>query len=210
MITTIASPGIASSPTHFLALLLLLPLLSLIPGPADAATQIYRTVDESGTVVFSDVPPPPNRGGEAVELRAPNTFAPAATREGGLSVEEWLAGRDRQTDAEAADARYQSLRVAYPPHDANIRENAGNVMVTAEIQPDLKPGHQLQLYLDGNLMQAASTPQIQLQNVDRGTHTLELRVVDDRGEILMASDPSVFHLQRRSVILQPPPARRAP
>ena len=77
----------------------------------------------------------------------------------------------------------------------------------AAIEPALAPGHAMQLYLDGTLAQAAPDTTFQLSNVDRGTHSVELRVVDGSGATLINSEPSVFHLQRRSVILQPPRPR---
>ncbi|MFU8815976.1 MAG: DUF4124 domain-containing protein [Pseudomonadales bacterium] len=184
-------------------------LLLLAGAQTAAATQIYRSVDEAGNVVFSDVPPPPGRSGSQVELQTPNTIEPPATNSG-ISVADWLAGQSQQAEAAATQQRYESLRLTHPPHDTAIRENAGNVPVTAELHPELKPGHRVQLYLDGALLHTAPQTEFLLENVDRGTHAVELRVVDDAGNALISSGISTFHLQRRSVILQPPPAKRAP
>ena len=45
-----------------------------------------------------------------------------------------------------------------------------------------------------------------LANVDRGTHQLQVRIVNDAGEVLLNGQPSVFHLQRFSALQ--PGARR--
>jgi hypothetical protein len=164
--------------------------------------QIYRSVDADGNVVFSDQPATPNATAEPVELPSPNTFSPPPRQGEGVRLEVWLAGDEAREQA-AASGRYQVLRIADPPDDAGLRDNAGNVTVTGELQPDLLPGHAVQLLLDGVLAQTAAQARFELVNVDRGSHSLELRVVDEAGNILISSAPSTFHLQRRSLILQP-------
>lgn len=181
-------------------------MLALVVGAAATAaeTRIYRTVDADGNVVFTDVPPAQGQASQTVELGTGNTFTAPETPAESRSLESWL-GRDAQDEEEAGDAavRYRSLRVASPAHDEGLRDNAGNVTVTAEVQPELAPSHVLALYLDGALQQTGQTTRFELSNLDRGTHRLELRILDASGNTLAASEPSVFHLQRRSLLLQP-------
>jgi hypothetical protein len=203
--TTLARPNTRFVTTCGLPRLFALTLL-IVAGFANA-TQIYKSIDADGNVVFSDLPPAPGTTAEPVELAPANTFtAPAASVPGPGGPGQSGAPEDDP----AAAGRYQALRVLDPPDDAGIRENAGNVAVTAELQPTLRSGHLLQLYLNGVLYQTAHAPQFQLTNVDRGTHVLELRVVDEAGNVVATSEPSVFHLQRRSLILQPAPSKPAP
>lgn len=173
------------------------------PAQTDAA-EIYRTVDEHGNVVFTDVPPRPGEPGEAVELEAPNSYRTPPQRDTGISLEAWLESQEEPEPDEAAPVGYERLQVAQPPHDAAIRDNAGNVVIRADLQPELRPGHAVQVYIDGTLRETARDTTIQLVNLDRGTHSVELRVVDEAGTPVITSEPSVFHLHRRSVILQPP------
>jgi len=193
--------------------------LAMTSSGADAASRIYRTVDENGNVVFTDVPPRPEQPGEAVELETGNTFTPPprATPEAGetsVRLEDWLdgdestaAGDPQSVEEDQQTVDYQSLQIASPAHDATVRENAGNVTIAAEIQPSLATGHVMQVFLDGELRQQGHTTTFQLVNLDRGTHNVQVRVVDQTGSPRISSEPSVFHLQRRSVILQPGPAR---
>jgi hypothetical protein len=207
MISTATTTPIARIATaRGASLLCVLTVLGLtLSWDVAAAAQIYKTIDANGNVVFSDLPPAAGTAAESVELPAANTFVPPANRTPGAAG----FARGNGQEAAAAGSRYQSLRVLDPPNDAGLRDNAGNVVVTAELQPSLRPGHVLQLYLDGVLHQAAQVPQFQLVNVDRGTHVLELRVVDSAGHTVATSEPSVFHLQRRSLINQPAPPRPA-
>lgn len=168
--------------------------------PAQSATRIYRSVDADGNIVFSDVAPRPDEHAEAVELPEPNRFDSDLAPEPSISLEDWQnAGAD---DEERAPP-YQRLAVAEPANDATVRSNPGDVLVVAALQPELDPGHLLQLYVDGALHQSGQRTSFQLTNVDRGTHTLELKIVDARGNTVIESDPSVFHLQRYSQLLAP-------
>jgi hypothetical protein len=206
----------------FLPWVLLTGALTLLAGGHGVAgSPIYRTVDADGNVIFSDVPPAPGRYTESLELSTPNTFSSPVTAGTGpvpagtgpapagdaVRLEVWLADGEGARDPDAAARGYQLLRITAPPDDAGLRDNAGNVTVLGELHPALLPGHAVQLYLDGALQQSAAQPQFQLLNVDRGTHTLQLRVVDASGTVLISSAPSVFHLQRRSLILQPAPGK---
>jgi hypothetical protein len=177
----------------------------LLAPPAEAATRIYRTVDEHGNVVFTDVPPRPGEPGQAVELGEGTIFTSPPQPAAQMRLEDWLgetaAGNQ---DDEDSDTAYQSLRIVAPAHDEGLRDNAGNVTIRTELVPDLRAGHLLQLYMNGTLVQSVrSGNTFQLTEVDRGTHTIEVRVVDASGSHLIRSAPSTFHLQRRSVLLQP-------
>lgn len=205
--------AIRPQPRTLLSGLLLAGLLATA-GVSEAASRIYKTVDENGNVVFTDQPPRPGETGESVELTTGNTFTPpprpAQTgSDGSVSLEDWLEGGEgAREDGESEEGggsvtSYQSLAITSPANDAAVRENAGNVTISAAIQPSLAVGHIMQVYLDGQLRQQGFTTSFQLVNLDRGTHNVQVRVVDQSGNTLIASEPSVFHLQRRSVILQP-------
>jgi hypothetical protein len=193
-----------------LTLCVLLLWAALSSNTAEANSRIYKTVDENGNVVFTDVPPRPDQQGEEVQLTAPSSFSPEPTGRQQQSLEDWLGTADNPAadDEEESASPYNMLQVASPADDEGLRDNAGNVTVTATVVPALQPDHVMQLYLDGELAQSGPTTTFQLSNVDRGTHNLELRIVSSRGDTLISSPASVFHLQRRSVINQPAPARR--
>ena len=197
-----------SRPTRALSAALLLCAGMASAGTAEAATRIYRTVDEHGNVGFTDVPPKSEEQGQAVDLNQGSSFQPPEQPGSSRSLESWLGTEDQRSEKEP-NRGYTSLSVASPAGDGALRDNAGNVTVVADLAPDLHPDHVLQLYLDGELAQSSRTPVFQLVNVDRGTHQIELRVVDAAGNTLAASEPSTFHLQRRSAILQPAGRARA-
>lgn len=197
--------------THALPTLLLTAAAVLLNASADAAgTKIYRTVDENGNVVFTDVPPKDGEPGAAVDLDQPNSFtpesAPEQARRDGTSLESWLgeeAPAEDEDPGTSSSAGYSGVTIVSPANDASIRDNAGNLTVVAAVEPELRADHRLQLFLDGALRTTSDTPTFQLANVDRGTHAVEVRIVDEAGATLAASQPATFHLHRRSVLLQP-------
>ncbi|TDI90984.1 MAG: DUF4124 domain-containing protein [Chloroflexi bacterium] len=165
-------------------------------GTVTASAEIFRTVDEHGNVVFTDIPPPGNQASESVTVNPVNTFSvptPAATAP--------------PPEADVPEvAHYESLTIVAPANDATVRENAGNVTVAVALDPPLRAGDRLVLYMDGDESPVpARGSSFQLENVDRGTHTIGVRVIDGAGRVAAEAPTSRFHLQR-VIVPRPTPA----
>ena len=169
-----------------------------------AAAQIYRVTDADGNVVFTDVPPRPDEKSDPVELGSGSTFEIEDALPSKSSATSWSSD---STDDESADDiqtfGYEMLQVVSPANDASVRENAGNVTVSVAVNPELRPGNRVQLEMDGKVIRTTTTTQINLTEVDRGSHVLRAHIIDDGGDRLISSEPSVFHLSRYSVITAP-------
>lgn len=191
--------------TGYLRTLLVLIVATAIFGlcmDGHAASRIYKTVDENGNVVFTDIPPKEGQSGQAVAVEMPNTFQPAAPE----SREEWIVDPADEEDAEAASFSYTSLSITAPGNDEAIRENAGNVNVVAEVNPELQIGHRVRILMDGKPEQAGAQTVFMLPNVDRGTHSVQAEIIDDSGKVLITSSPTTFTLQRVAAAPRPSPA----
>jgi len=177
-----------------LALVSLVCAATLFPGSPEAATTVYRSVDADGNVTFTDQPPTPGEEAEAVEIREPASFsapAPVATDE-----ETWSAEGEAGEDFDQAPFVYTGLAIVAPAADEGVRENAGNVTVIAAVEPELQPGHEIEVLLDGEAIAGAAGTSVVLTDIERGSHTLEARIVDESGAILISSAPSTFHMLR--------------
>ncbi len=153
-----------------------------------AAEQIFRSVDENGNVVFSDTPPAQSRGAEPVDLPEMNEYPSQRP--------VYRQGETSETPPVAAP-RYAEVKVVSPHNDEAIRNNAGSVHVEISSDPVLAPGHTLQLIMDGEVIAANTTGSFDLSYVDRGTHRLEARIIDDAtGDELARSEAVTFHLLR--------------
>jgi len=181
--------------------------LSFIP----AAAQIYKVTDADGNVVFTDVPPRPGEQADEVELGSSSTFEIEEALPEGSSATSWSsASSDDEDPEDFQQFGYEMLQVVSPENDSSVRENAGNVVVSIAINPELRPGNRFQLEMDGKVIRTSTTKRMNLTEVDRGTHVLRAHVIDDSGDRLISSEPSVFHLSRYSVLTAPNQPRPAP
>lgn len=172
-----------------------------LTGSAMAESKIYRTVDEHGNVVFTDIAPRIDQPAETVELPSTNSFG---VEESLGERQAWVvdgAGDDEADDPNDA-SNYSSLVIQSPSDDETIRENTGNVSIQARLTPEIRPGHRMRLLLDGALHSESASGSFALQNVDRGTHSVVTEVLDQSGNVLIRSAPTTFHLMRYA---QPPP-----
>jgi len=156
-----------------------------------AESRIFKTVDEDGNVVFTDIPPREVDSGEQIVVETPNSFA---IEEAIGPREDWVV--EPSEEGEEVAFSYKSLVIASPTDDEAVRENAGNVSVVAVVNPRLQRGHRIRLMMDGQQIQEGIQSSFHLENVDRGTHNLTMEIIDDSGRVLISSGNTTFHLQR--------------
>lgn len=162
---------------------------------------VYKWVGPDGQVIYSDQPQP---GATEVELPKFPAAAPApapvinSTTAPSTSVPQGEAKKPAPPFS-----GYRKLSIVKPENDATVRENTGNVRVELATEPEWDPqrGHKVSVLLDGTPMPETYTvTTIDLHNVDRGSHTLQITVLDATGDVLITSQTVTFHLKRRSVI----------
>ena len=149
-----------------------------------AAAEIYRWVDENGVVHYTDKPPRP--GAEPARLPAIQTVAPRQLAAPPQGTDE------RDTQPAAPDYR---VAISRPAPDEVIRDPSPSMTAAASVTPPLQPGHGLNFYFDGTLVNPAPTQAstVSLPPVYRGTHTLSVDVVDAGGRVLASSNQVSFH-----------------
>lgn len=159
------------------------------------AAEVYRSVDEDGNVIFSDVPAV---GAEEVELNE-TTVVPAYKPS---ARERW-----KPREPEGAAGLYESITITAPAHEETVR-NVEAISVAVAVSPALraKQGDRVQLYLDGEAYGGAGKSTTwTLTGIERGAHDLAAAIIDGSGEELLRSPTSVFFVHRTS-IQHPPPA----
>jgi hypothetical protein len=102
--------------------------------------------------------------------------------------------------AGAVAAQYGALVITQPAADATIHDNEGRLTVDAALSPplDSAAGDRLELAIDGAVAADADTPHFGVDGVVRGTHTLEVRVLDRDGNILLRSAPVTVYMWQAS------------
>lgn len=154
------------------------------------AGEVYRHVDESGNVTFSDQP---QQGADKIEVEPANVHnfpkAPAIKP---------------LPDNRETDFRYRALTILYPENDTTLR-NTGDISVSAAVDPKLKKQHQVRFTDNG---QAVAEPtkelSIQLKNLSRGSHQLQAQILDEKGKVLISSNPVTVHVHRTSILHKKP------
>lgn len=155
-------------------------LALLLPWHVQAAEEVYVTIDENGVPVFSDEKTP---GSETVEIRETMVFD--------NPVKQRMNQRPTiKLSPEEEDGPAYNLAITDPPDDSAIRENSGTLVLTLAISPGMNADHHAELVMDGSPIRRVSTGgPVTLTNVDRGTHTFLVRVVDGNDKVIASSEP---------------------
>jgi hypothetical protein len=168
--------------------LLLLLSLTLCFG-VWAQDRVYKRVNPDGSVEYSDRP---LEDAEVIKVPKGSTFTmPAASP----------ARRTPPRPPSADDVEgYESLEITSPKNDEAIRSNDGRVTALAKSDPTLLEGHRYRWSIDGTILpRKLKDPILLMKEVDRGTHSLEVAIIDGEGKVVISSQKITFHLLRASV-----------
>jgi hypothetical protein len=147
-----------------------------------AQAEVYRYIDKNGNQVFTDSPP---QGAEKVPQGPVMTmpFPKAATT--------------RRPEAEEVKKPVTTgayvVTLSAPEADSVFRRGEGEVPVAVSVSPALTEGQQLQVLLDGKKWDGGGIPLD--ETLDRGTHIIEARVMNDKGGVLSSASVR-FHVQQ--------------
>ena len=173
----------------------LIPLIILLITTPSLAEEIFKWVDESGQMHFSEVP---KEGATEVEIAPAQTFSAPSAPNVTTSSE---ATTESAVGAEQEAVNYESMEITSPAMEETIWNTGGEVTITIQLKPGLKTGHQIRLFLDGkplpNLRPNTSSQKV--SNIYRGEHQLRAQVWDENGAVLITADPSTFFYQQTSV-----------
>jgi hypothetical protein len=160
-------------------------LLSALIGTTASGAPAWTWVDANGQTHFSDRPV---EGARQVELSGAQGFAPTAP-----------ARTAPSTNAAQSPAALYQVDIVSPAEQETLWNIGTQLNVQVRIQPPLQPGHRYDLAFDGqrlnlNTMNLRTT----VPNVFRGSHTLQLVVIDSAGAELLRSASRTFFVQQTS------------
>lgn len=156
-------------------------LLLLLPLTLAAQEQIYRSVDDKGQPIFSD---------QADEHSQPVTLPPVNT----VPPTSLSQGVDQPTAESPAD---YVVSIRSPSNDQSFVNAGGSFSVVADIQPASESGVMVQLLVDGAVYGEPQTGGVfEVSDLSRGSHTLEVDVIDEQGSLLGASDTITVHVHQ--------------
>ncbi|WP_287025230.1 DUF4124 domain-containing protein [Vibrio sp.] len=105
-----------------------------------------------------------------------------------------------ETTKQSAEADKKiTLKIISLQDDQTIRSNRGFITVQVELSKKLGVGQSLQLMMDTQPYGAPQTPSLwELKNIDRGSHTFSVNVVES-GKVIASSNTITVHLHRTTV-----------
>ncbi len=154
-----------------------------------AAVTMYRWVDDSGLVHYSDKPRP---GAVEIEVDSVQGFAPEPLYRSESSV--------ISRNAEDSTS-YDSFAITAPGQDEVLWNVGGVVNVVIDLSPPLRDGDTIAVFFDGQNVSAPGSRRRSyvLNDVYRGTHTVRAVVNDRIGDEIAQTVMIAFQVHQTSV-----------
>jgi len=172
----------------------LLPVFLLLASQHLLAGSIYSYLDENGQRIYTDAPPTEQKSATPLKLRPINSLPAVSAKP---------ISKQRNTDSEQKTERpniYSQLQITSPTHDSTFLANDRSLTITASSSPQLLPEHSYQLWLDGSAHGASSQSSTwRVEDIDRGTHNLQVQILNAAGESIAQSDSIVIHLRQTTL-----------
>lgn len=198
----------------------LVPLSSMVVtatvllGPIAFAAEkdIYKTIDDDGTTLFTDKP---SNSTTVIAPTEPNVLV--APQSAPLSIPQPtpISILDTQTDDdyedneqdgnfEAADPRpltVTSVKITSPANEQTIINPQGPILIGIETGPEdgMPEGYTSELILNGEVVTSAEGTLLALPAPHRGTHIIEAIVVNSKGVIQASSQAVRIHVKKSFV-----------
>ena len=159
----------------------ILSLVCLCLSVSVTAETVYKKTNPDGSVVFTDQP---SSDSEEIKVRKPTTFS--APR---------LPAVTLPTKKLKPSFNYE-LSISKPVNDSTVL-NTSDVVVSVSVQPALKSayGHKIRYKL-GIQSLTSDKMSVTFKNVDRGTHSIYVSIVDQKGEVVSPVASVQFHMKR--------------
>ncbi|WP_341502331.1 DUF4124 domain-containing protein [Gallaecimonas sp. GXIMD4217] len=171
-------------------ILLLISTLVIGFGTLAGDGKLYTWTDENGVVHYSDKPHP----------KAKEVVVDESSQVRMDAVDTSILDRPEQQEA---DLPQFEVTIVSPTQEETVRDNEGNVPVSIKVAPMFLPSYKLQVLLDGVPQQGNGPLNFTLENVDRGEHRLQVKLLDRTGREVAVSEPRTFFLHRISVLTKP-------
>lgn len=157
---------------------------SLAATGLQAAT-VYKKVDENGNIIFSDTP---MDDAETMDVKPVPTM-----KLDKIQVPQSTPKKKKSS------VSYESISITSPEQDQTFWNNGGNATIKVQLKPSLRDGHSVQLLLNGEKRAGPSASlSFSFSNLFRGSYDAVAQVVDEKGNVLISSPASTFHIKQTS------------
>ena len=163
---------------------------------SNANAQIYTCKDANGNTIYTDSP---SQCASAEEVKVDSLPALVPTKPLATSAS------NRSSQADEEKNLYTELLITSPANDTTLRDNQGNLTINFRASPALqtRKGHKYIVTMGGKEVYSGTSTIAALKNVDRGTHTIGVKVIDSDGNNKISATPVKVTLQRFSGLQNP-------
>lgn len=168
--------------------------LAVVAGTS-YADKIYKRVDSEGNVHFSDSP---LDGGSEIHVKPLPTMPmpKVAAQPSRSSTDARKRGEEKPED----EGAYTGISITSPVSGVTLRQDADPLTISVSVQPELREGHAIQALMDGAIRgEPSNTTSVTISGIDRGSHELTVRVIDETGAPVLTSAPVTIFMHRTSV-----------
>lgn len=164
-------------------------VISLLLLAAPASGEVYRYVDEDGTVVFTDQRP----SDDAQPMDLPEISVMESREPARDALEDQESGEESESEVV-----YPSLTMLSPKRDETFQGTGNTLPVRLVTRDELRTGDQVVVYLDGQEQGRFESLSVDLQQVPRGTHEVRAKILDQNDSVVGDSGPVTFHMKQNS------------
>lgn len=186
-------------------------ILLIVSQSATHADSFYKWKDARGNTQYGDKPPA-NVNAKPMELPKITIIDNYADQWKPMKFDEPQSiDEPIKVKPKTANNTYTKLAFLAPKQNQAIRANDGDVSAMVSIKPPLKKGHQLVFSIDGKTMDKGKSRTKNFSNLDRGSHTIAVKVIDNKGKTLKSSSVG-FNVLRTNTLrkTQPNQAQKLP
>jgi hypothetical protein len=171
-----------------------------VPATMHAADRIYKTTDEYGIPEYSNTQEPGSVVVDVPEISvipAPQPYDESTMRDPMQPPLELAQDTTRQEVRQRSGNIY-NLQIVKPENNETVSIAGATVQVELALDPplDVAAGHRIQVVVDGVVSTETRQTRISLPGLDRGGHQLEVRVVNDRDEVVQSTNAITFFAQQ--------------
>ncbi|MDX2463236.1 MAG: DUF4124 domain-containing protein [Porticoccus sp.] len=154
-----------------------------------ATAEVYRVINENGTVTYTDNPPAGDPSVESVDLPTINT-QPAPT----------ISTAAKKTTTGEEQTGYQKIAILTPSQGATIPPGHQEVTVQIALTPALQTGHFVQLLFNGQDYGPPSlSTTFHVGSLVRGEHSIKAHILDSKNNLIGQSNSITIYVKRHSI-----------
>lgn len=158
-----------------------------------AEGDIYKTISDDGTTMFTDKPSDKSRTMAPME---PNILTrPLST------VKTQTADNEEQNESEPADPRplvVNSVEITSPKNQQTLINPRGPILIGITTGPEygMPEGYTAEIKMNGKVVSKGEGTLLAVPVPDRGTHIIEAVVLDSNGAVQASSETVTVHVKK--------------